>query len=425
MAIPYSYAGAGVVLEAAEDILADQGIMEALIRDFNKKRGSDAPLGLVADVAVEKCPASLDESFPPQSYPAVRLNVLEGGEEVYGVNNGVGRARHPVEVRVFTTTSDRLSTLDASGKRTLATTATLRSQYQARLAYAALQKLLTNYTVNGVNTGVYNVLAPTGVRTYPQQDDLGFVMVTRLQFDVWQMVRSLRFDFDSLTLIDEYVAPLAPYGYWQLRDFAETNTAANVGTGPSMTWSLGPDPRCDDPIAMGSRGYVPVRNGTAGPTLGGTSPLGNNADRTVEFVITLEDSADGTIFRSYAGDESGLGEIALAAGKLVFLDPTGGSTELVSASSIDLDYNVAIHLSYDLSGSAFEVVIRYQDTDTAQPLTSTTSVGYVNVDASNVSTAWNGVANAHANFNLNHAAIYNSLLTTAHREAVWARAGLE
>ncbi|MDX1747629.1 MAG: hypothetical protein R3324_16970, partial [Halobacteriales archaeon] len=281
---------------------------------------------------------------------------------------------------------------------------------------------------NGEANGVYNVVEPGGFYTRPMNDDVGVILVTTFTLGVWQKAMSARFNYDVGTLIADYEGVVGAEVLLDLAAAVDDSQASNIGSGSVSYYGIVPSVVSDQAAVRGSNGYASIRNGSGGLRINGANPFGNNADRTVEFVLTFANlDNDGAFFRSRntSGDESGLGSLSLDSGNIVYTDPTGASTNVLGTSVIDTDRPLVFHLRYDLSESQFRLTIRYWNVFAGSAVTDTTVIAYTNVDSSNVATSWDADSNAHPNFDIHHAAIYNEYLSSAHLTEVWARAGLD
>ena len=157
-------------------------VLAQVSTDFSSGPTITAP----TDSHVEICLADLDDIHLPQRYPAVRVAILDSND-VAGVNHGVGRTLHSLELRTFTRTTDRSAVL--AGRAWIDSTATLRADLFARAAQYIMMRDLAG------TVGVYEIQANGGSSKQPLPSSDGTVLRISRVFNVWQRTRSSRFGF--------------------------------------------------------------------------------------------------------------------------------------------------------------------------------------------------------------------------------------
>lgn len=178
------------VLLAARAALLDDAAWTAYLAAVIKQRPGKTVLAVQPPAgAVEICPALLDDLAPPQSFPALRLDVLQS-DDVQGINHTVSRTAHLIQIRSFTSTTFRSDLVDA--QRANLTSALLAAEEQAR----AVIYLITAALAPGANSiGVYNVQWLGGKeRGFAQGPNSTTALITTQTLRVWQTTRSARFN---------------------------------------------------------------------------------------------------------------------------------------------------------------------------------------------------------------------------------------
>lgn len=189
-AVPPAPAYAVDLLLLAAGVLRDSAAWSAYLAAIATQRpGKTVLASQPAGGDVEFCPSDMDDLSPVQSYPAVRLDVLQSDDSP-GINYTVGRTAHLLEVRTYvraTTRSDLLT-----GQRSNLSTLSLILEEQHR---AHLYLLTAGLVPAGASIGLYNVL-PQGNKSRLSQAGQGSTTFARASSTllVYQATRSARFD---------------------------------------------------------------------------------------------------------------------------------------------------------------------------------------------------------------------------------------
>lgn len=191
MTLPLFTLGPISILERARTVLTDDARWTALLAAYATQRPNGPTLAQPKDHAVEFAPIDEDDQRPPQSFPAVRLDVV-GSEHVYGVNMGVAKVAHTLEVRtmVKVTSMPASGLAAASGTKWSTSNATLQNESLALAARYLLEQGLSNTAI-----GTYNVLYQgTTSKGMVVAGDATFYRVV-MSFTVHQRVRSGRYEY--------------------------------------------------------------------------------------------------------------------------------------------------------------------------------------------------------------------------------------
>lgn len=178
---------ADIARAAVAALVADQPWTD-YIAAYAALRTNGPTLVKPPDSAVDIAPEEWDASHPPQVYPCARVDVIDT-EEVQGLNHGVGRTRHILQIRTWVRVVSRAATALGAKPYTLTTLTDAAAAFERACEYLVIAHL----TRGGGEA--YNAAAlPGRTRTLLPAGDSTVILTTRT-VEVWQQTRSPRFNY--------------------------------------------------------------------------------------------------------------------------------------------------------------------------------------------------------------------------------------
>jgi len=214
MTLPLLIRGPMDILERAREVLTDDTRWTNLLAAYNAQRvteyldvlGNPAFLFLgptlaqPVDHAVEFGPMDEDDVRAPQAFPAIRLDLVDS-QHVYGVNAGIAKVEHTLEVRTMVkvtsmpnAAASAIGLSSGAGTKWSMSNAVVQNEALALAARYLLEQGLTSTAL-----GVYNVLyRGTSAKGPVTVGDATFYRVV-MSFAVHQRVRSGRYEYPLTT----------------------------------------------------------------------------------------------------------------------------------------------------------------------------------------------------------------------------------